>query len=428
MKMHIEGESDFPQVISGVDFLRRIAMGERHRPGAFVAVIGGGNVAIDAARTCLRLGSETVTVVYRRSRSEMPASEEEILQAEEEGIRFSFLTIPIKVEGKGSRISDLECVRTALGPPDESGRRRPVPVEGSNYRLNVDAVITAIGQTIDPLGLTALQGVEWSRRKTLVARTTSMETGLEGVFAGGDVVLGPATVVEAIGAGKKAADAIDRFCRGIPQPKLPSVPIRRQRLACREISASIKMSLRRPQMPLLNSNRRRITFQQVELGLTEQSAREETHRCLRCDICIRCGRCVEVCRDNMKIDALQMRHFDFDHPLPTDFRVTAEKCILCGACATNCPTDAMKMEDRGDERILLHCGTILNRLKLEFCESCNEVLGPEKYHDYVSRKTKGVSPVIEGRKLCISCARKLSAKPHTEIAPPVKSDSIGKGA
>ncbi|MBN1106104.1 MAG: NAD(P)-dependent oxidoreductase, partial [Deltaproteobacteria bacterium] len=224
LKMMIKGEDDCPQVMPGIDFLRSIAMGHRHRPGRRPAVIGGGNVAIDAARTCLRLGAEEVTIVYRRSRSEMPASEEEIVQAEEEGIRSCFLTVPMEILRRDGQVNGLHCVRTELGPPDKSGRRRPVPVEGSDYVLEVDAVISAIGQAIDPTGLTSLEGLEWTHRNTIVARTTSMETACPGIFAGGDAVFGPATVVEAIGAGKRAADAIDRYCRGIPQPKLPPVP------------------------------------------------------------------------------------------------------------------------------------------------------------------------------------------------------------
>ncbi|MBU4456999.1 MAG: FAD-dependent oxidoreductase [Nanoarchaeota archaeon] len=417
-KMGIPGEEDFPQVIDAITFLRRIAMGDRHMPGKRAAIIGGGNVAIDSARTALRLGSEEVTIVYRRTRVEMPASEEEIYQAEEEGINFSFLTIPIEVHGSDGMVNGLRCTRTELGPEDESGRRRPIPVKGSDYMMDVDTVISAIGQAINPIGLTSLDDLQWSRRKTIVVHGPNMETTSPGVFAGGDVVLGPATVVEAIGAGKKAADAIDRYCRGIPQPTLPPVPVRRQRLDCQEVPAPTKMALHRPEMPLLGTERRRITFQQVELGYTENMAREEARRCLRCDICIRCGTCVEICRDKMKINALQLGYFDFDHPVETDFRVTAEKCILCGACATNCPTGAMKMEDRGDERVLMLSGTILNRLKLEYCQLCGAVLGPARYHDYITKRIDDISQRIGDKRLCVECARKALAQQHAEIAPP----------
>ena len=140
-------------------------------------------------------------------------------------------------------------------------------------------------------------------------------------------------------------------------------------------------------MPLLNIYRRRTTFQQVELGYPEDQVREEARRCLRCDICLRCGKCIEVCRDRMGVDALQMGYFDFDHPVPTDFRLTEERCILCGACATNCPTGAMQIQDRGGERILSLCGTILNRKKLLYCDDCGSVLGPARYLEFVQKRT-----------------------------------------
>ncbi|SFM40201.1 NAD(P)-binding protein [Thermodesulforhabdus norvegica] len=417
-RMNVPGEDDYPQVVSAVDFLRRVALGERLKPGRRVAIIGGGNVAIDAARTCIRLGCEKVTIVYRRSRVEMPASEEEVLQAEEEGVDFVFLTVPVEVVGSNGKVTGLKCVRTQLGPPDDQGRRRPVPVPGSEHIIEVDAVITAIGQKVEKEGLIELKGLDWTRRETIRVNTVTMETSIEGVFAAGDVVTGPATVIEAIGAGKKAADAIDRYLQGLPQPKRPPVPVRRRRLECLKTTASQKMRLHRPQMPLLNCDRRRITFQQVELGYDEDDARAEGYRCLRCDICRRCGRCVEVCRDLMKVDALPLGHFDFDHPVATDFRQVREKCILCGACAANCPNEAMVMEEKDGERILYLCGTELNRLKLEYCTECGKPLGPERYHDFVMQRLRAEVPVTGDMRICIDCARKRFARSHDDSQIP----------
>jgi len=408
-KLGIPGEKDFPQVVDAVELLKNVALGERHMPGRRVVVIGGGNVAIDVARTCIRLGCEEVTIAYRRTRAEMPADEEEVEQAEEEGVKISFLTVPVEIVGEDGRVTALKCLRAELIARKGSSRKSPVPVEGSDFFMDADAVVPAIGQIVDSSCMQELAGLEWTRRRTIHVAMASMETSLEGVFAAGDAVLGPATVIEAIGGGKKAADAIDRYLSGIPQPKMPPVPVRRGRVDWIEVPASTKMVLKRPEMPLLNIDRRRTTFQQVELGYSENMVREEARRCLRCDICRRCGDCVAVCRDKMEINALQLGYLNFDHPVKTDFRLTEERCIACGACAENCPNEAMRIEDREGERVLSLCGTILNRQKLVYCEGCGAVLGPAKYLDYIQKKTGKMARVSGGHALCEACARKKVA-------------------
>jgi NADPH-dependent glutamate synthase beta subunit-like oxidoreductase/ferredoxin len=416
-KLNIPGENDYPQVIEAIDFLRHVALGDRRAPGRRAVVVGGGNVAIDAARTCLRLGSEEVTIAYRRTRAEMPADVEELEQAEDEGIHIAFLTIPTGIRGTDGRLTGLNCLRAKLVKKDDSDRLFPVPEEGSDFVIETDCVISAIGQRVDLDCLADLSGLKWTRRQTIQANTVSMETSVPGVFAGGDAVTGPATVVEAIGAGKRAAEAIDRFLSGIPQPKMPPVPVRRARVEWMEVPASTKMTIRRPEMPLLSLERRRTTFQQVELGYAENAVREEARRCLRCDICLRCGKCVEVCRDMMGVNALEFGFLNFDHPGPTDFRVTAERCILCGACAANCPNQAIRIIDRGGERLLSYCGTILNRQKLEDCQECGAVLGPQRYLEFLQQRTQNISPVLRDRRLCPACARRHSAAAHAENMP-----------
>ena len=416
-KLGIPGETKFPQVIDAIDFLRRVALGDRQVPGRQVVVIGGGNVAIDAARTCLRLGSESVTLAYRRTRSEMPADAEEVEQAEEEGIQFDFLVVPTEVTGLQGQLRGLQCLRAQLVSKKGEDRKYPVPMEDSDFTIETDCIITAIGQQVDDDCMESLKDLEWTRRRTINVNMATMETPMAGIFAAGDAVTGPATVIEAIGGGKRAAQSIDRYLSGIPQPSMPPVPTRRGRIEYLEVPAGAKMSLKRPEMPLLNIDRRRTTFQQVELGYAENDVREEAHRCLRCDICLRCGKCVEVCRDKMGVDALQMGYFDFDHPVDTDFRVTEERCILCGACATNCPTGAMQMADMGDDRVLSLCGTILNRQKLIHCESCGAVLGPEQYLDFVQKRTSDVARVTDERRVCDACSRKSTAALGVDDAP-----------
>jgi len=417
-RMGIPGEKNFPQVLDAINILRRVALGDRRIPGKKVLVIGGGNVAIDAARTSLRLGAESVTIAYRRTRSEMPADEEEVEQAEEEGVRMSFLTVPVEIEGENGEVTALRCLRAELVAKEGSDRKYPVPVEGSDYLMDADAIIVAIGQQVDHSGMESLTGLKWTRRNTIKVDMATMESSAEGIFAVGDAVTGPATVIEAIGGGKRAAESVDRYLSGIPQPKLPPVPVRRGRTEWLTVPSSTKMILRRPEMPLLNIDRRRTMFQQVELGYSENAVREEARRCLRCDICRRCGKCVEVCRDGMKIGALEFGYMDFDHPVPTDFRITEERCIACGACAANCPNDAMQIEDIGGERVLALCGTILNRQKLVYCEVCGTSMGPAKYLEYIRKRVnKKVSQVISERPICDACARKETAKQHVDISP-----------
>ncbi len=416
-KLRLPGESDYPQVIDAIEFLKNVALGDRHMPGKKVVIIGGGNVAIDAARTCLRLGCDEVTIAYRRARSEMPADEEEVEQAEEEGVKLSFLTIPMEVTGKDGRVRALKCLRAELVEREGSTRLSPVPVMGSEYFMDVDAVIPAIGQQIDHQCLAELADLKWTRRNTIDVNTASMSTNIDGVFALGDAVTGPATVIEAIGGGKKAADSVDRYFSGIPQRKTPPVPVRRARVDWLEMPASTKMVLKRPEMDLLSIDRRRTMFQQVELGYSENQAREEARRCLRCDICRRCGECIRVCRDEMKIDALQLGYMDYDHPVQTDFRKTEERCIACGACAQNCTNNAMQIMDRDNERVLMICGTVLNRQKLVYCEECGAAIGPAKYLDFIKKRFQEANQIKSGHAVCETCARKKIAPFDVEKVP-----------
>jgi len=416
-KLRIPGEDEAPNVIESIDFLRRVALGYREKPGHRVVVIGGGNVAIDAARTALRLGCREVTIAYRRTREEMPADHEEVEQAEEEGIRFAFLTVPVEVVHAEGKLEGLCCLEARLVKMEGQDRMYPKPIEGSEYLMPADVIILAIGQQVDTECLSSVPDIDWTRRNTIRTNMATMETDAEGVFAAGDAVSGPATVIEAIGGGKRAAEAIDRYISGIPQPEMPPVPVRRGRVDHLEVPAITKMTLKRPEMPLLNIDRRRTTFQQVELGYPENAVREEARRCLRCDVCLRCGKCVETCRDKMGVNALQMGYFDFDHPVTTDFRLTEQRCILCGACATHCPTGAMKMVDTEGERVLSLCGTILNRQQLLRCEDCGAVLGPAVYLDYVRSRTQQVAPVHGEARLCDACLRKAKASVGAEEAP-----------
>jgi len=415
--LDIKGEKEFKGVFDAVTLLRDVALGDHHAPGKNVVVIGGGNVAIDAARTSLRLGARKVTIAYRRSRNQMPADIEEVEQAEEEGIEFSFLTIPEKITGENSRMTGLACIKAELIKKKGSDRLAPVPIPGKEFIIKADAVISAIGQYVDDQGMEAFDKMNWTKRGTIDVNHASMETTMPGVFAAGDAVSGPATVIEAIGGGKRAAEAIDRHLNNIPQPRMPKIPVRYNIEKPIEITASRKMTMKRPEMPMLNVDRRRTTFQQAELGYDEQSVRKEAGRCLRCDICRRCGKCVDICRDKMGIDALQFGHMDFDHPVETDFRATSEKCITCGACAANCENKAIVIEEKDNQRKLKLCGTVLNSQAIQYCEECNAVLPSTEYMQFIKQKTDRLTKKTEKRLLCNTCQRKLSAKINMETRP-----------
>jgi heterodisulfide reductase subunit A len=290
-QLRIEGE-DLEGVAPGSVFLRDHNLGRPVHVGQRVAIVGGGNVAIDAARSALRLGAETVTIVYRRSRTEMPASAWEVEDAEEEGVQFHYLANPIRIVGHDGRVTGMECVRMELGEPDASGRRRPVPIAGSEFLLEVDMVIPAIGQipALEFMPSGELQVTRWG---TLAAHPETLSTSLPGVFAGGDAVSGPATAIKAIAAGTRAARSIHRYLQGQAletlDKGLPVVPF--SELDLRRAQAQSRVT-----MPLLEGGTRTTSFDEVELGFTEDQAVAEALRCLDCGVCSECRQCEFACQ------------------------------------------------------------------------------------------------------------------------------------
>ena len=273
-KLGIEGE-DSPEVMEGVSFLREINMGNKVRLGNRVAVIGGGNVAIDASRTALRLGAREVTVIYRRTRAEMPASREEVEEALHEGVRIEFLTAPTRIEGKDGTVA-LTCTRMELGAVDASGRRRPVPIKGSEFSPDFDTVITAIGQVPEA---PEQFGLPLGKGNTFQVDLDTLATIREAVFTGGDAVTGPATVIEAIAAGRRAAISMDKYLGGSGVIDETLVPPEEEVLP--EIEEEEKPRISIPSLPLCD---RLNNFAEVELSLSEEAAVEEARRCLRCDL------------------------------------------------------------------------------------------------------------------------------------------------
>ena len=272
----------------GIDFLRDINLGEEVPLGDRVVIVGGGNTAIDCSRTCLRMGASHVSIVYRRTEAEMPADQEEVEDAREEGVAFHFLTQPIEVLAADGRMVGIKCLRMELGEPDASGRRRPVPVEGSEFELEADTLIPAIGQKSNLDFLSPEDRVEVTRRGTIKVDPKTMMTTRPGVFAAGDVVSGPLTVVHALAGGKRAARMIHEFvttgkCAPLEREWMDDL------IANIEKDHGVLVTARAPgrkggAIPHAKLDaRERIThFHEVDSGLTQRTSFVEAGRCLRC--------------------------------------------------------------------------------------------------------------------------------------------------
>ncbi len=383
--MGLEGENR-PGVYKGIDFLRSVLEGNPPSLGKKVAVVGGGNTAMDAARTALRLGAEEVSVIYRRGRDEMPANPVEIEEAAEEGVIFHYLANPVAVKGD-SCVSGMECVRMELGQPDAGGRRRPIPVVGSEYGVEADNIIIAIGQSLNSEKACGL-GLELSGRNLAACADTGC-TPLDGVFAAGDCVTGPLTVVQAVGAARKTALAIDAFLKtgkALPEEKVFNC----SRGELSELDSdeyAAKEKLDRAPVKLIPPEERRENFGEYNKGLTEAAALEETKRCLSCgcsavfdcelrkwageyeistsllglgkkrhsvsadhpyiqydpDKCVLCANCVRICQEVQEVYALGLVNRGYDTVVrPTlELPLKETACESCGQCLSACPTGAL---------------------------------------------------------------------------------------
>ena len=296
MNLKISGEQDSPAVMDAVRFLREINLGEIASPGNKVVVVGGGNVAIDAARVIKRLGAESVTVVYRRSEKEMPAYAEEIEGAKQEGIAFLTLTAPNRILTENGKVTGFECLRTELGPPDASGRRRPIPVQGSEFVVDCDVVIPAIGQRIDKSWVEQEPDLQLTAADTIQVSPHTMQTRIPYVFAGGDAVTGPASVIEAVAAGHKAVEAMQRF---IDQEDLATYgeEMEAQKPPGQDWQAIPEDIARQERVVSQHRDigERIGSFQEVDLNFSEAEAQKESRRCLNCGTCSECMECVRVC-------------------------------------------------------------------------------------------------------------------------------------
>jgi formate dehydrogenase major subunit len=321
-----------------IDLLAQVAGGEMPDIGNDVLILGGGNTAMDACRTAVRLGAENVRVLYRRTRREMPCLMAEVEAAEAEGVRVETLVAPVRLQRTASRRLLLTCRQMVLGEPDESGRARPVPVPGSEFDLEASCVIAAIGQTVEAAGLGA-EGLRLSRRG-IAANPGTLTTSMDGIFATGDAVTGADLAVRAVAGGRLAAVSIDQYLGGRPvhgDPEMVSVlmgMLDERELA--EFFRGIEEGPRAP-MPELKAGERVRGFDEVELGFTAEVAQREAGRCMQCG-CWKATNCLlrqvatEYGADPLRFAGARRKfHRDTQHP---EVVYEPGKCILCGACVT----------------------------------------------------------------------------------------------
>jgi NADPH-dependent glutamate synthase beta subunit-like oxidoreductase len=330
VQLGIEGE-DLDGVYPGLDYLRIVNRGEQVALGKNVAVIGGGNAAMDAVRMCRRLGAENAFIIYRRGLEEMPANAEEIEECQEEGIPINTLTQPVRFIGENGRVKAIECLKMQLTEPDESGRRRPEPVAGSEFTIEVDNAISALGQEADWSCLTSECACTLSDWGTMNVDPLTLQSDDPDIFAGGDAVRGPQSIIEAIADGKQAATSIDFFIKGRDLKLGREVELKTITNPQKEVYNKIDPV----QMPRLDAQERVNNFDEVQQGLTEEMVIQEAKRCINCGSC-----CVQACPHGV---------MQFNHEI-----IKAVKCDLCvekrgrneaPACSLVCPTHCIVWGD-----------------------------------------------------------------------------------
>jgi len=383
-RLRIKGE-DYLGVMGGIDFLRKTYLNEELQMGTTVAVIGGGNTAMDACRTAIRLGAKDVYLLYRRTEEEMPAEKIEITQAKEEGVKFKFLVSPLEIVAENGKASKIILQKMELGQVDESGRRRPVAIEGNVEALDVDLIIGAIGQQSN---LDGFEDINITKKGTISIDKATFMTNLDGVFAGGDAIdKGADIAIKAIGDAKKASDIINMYLKSIMVPYREDFVVIRDEYMTEE-SYNDRPKEVRGIMPYLSSGERMNNFNEVNIGFSVEEAIRDAKRCLECgcndvfecklfkysneydvepdkfggevhfrekddyhpfivrnsDKCILCGLCVRVCEEVMDNGALGLVDRGFDtivHPA-LDLPLAQTDCISCGQCVSVCPVGAIQ--------------------------------------------------------------------------------------
>lgn len=468
-ELRIPGE-DLPGVIEAINYLRQNASGDPVPVGVGnkVVVLGGGFTTFDCARTSRRLGAD-VTVVYRRGRKEMGAHYTEVDDAEHEGIKLEFFAAPVRIIEKNGRAGGVEFQRMALGEPDASGRRRPVPVEGSEFTIECDTVIPAIGQSPVLDWMETTPGMKKTRRETVVANGALM-TDRPGVFAGGDAQMGPVTVIQCVAQGKLAAKAMDRYLAGDDMSVVAEEIREEERVP--ELIDIVPYKPEEPQvrMPFLPFADRVKSFELIENGYDKAGAEKEAARCLQCvcpDVgrchlqrlslehgltenrfhraepidyhdyeydfshdfilrdlnkCINCTQCVRICRDVIGANCYGLMGAGYDSIVTTPWNVSLSytDCVSCGACAETCPTGALMMRERDLQTYELDV------VRCIYCGDCVEVcphgaLGETPNFELSTYQRFGVTVLAKEE---LASARTWKPSEHIPLADESKRDSI----
>ncbi len=395
-KLDVENE-DVECVYDGIKFLEELNEGKDIKLKGRVAIVGGGNTAFDCARSAVRCGADEVIIVYRRTRDEMPANEIEIIEAEEEGIKFQFLNAPVKINAECSKLTGMECVTMELGEPDASGRRSPKPVAGSNCCVNFDYIISAVGQAPDYSCLGDYKEKLVKNGKWINYNKDTMQTEIDYVFTAGDYALGPATVVEALGTGKKACQSILKYINGEKVEPIKEFVSTKDELSELTEEYFAKWEKQGREMPdVLPAGIRKKSFDEIEDVYTADQALAESNRCLECgcmdvyqcslknysteygarenhyagelnrfeddnshgfiyrepEKCILCGRCINLCKEKVNIGVYGFINRGFSTIVGPAYneKLSATDCISCGLCISGCPVGAITPKAMKDKR------------------------------------------------------------------------------
>lgn len=334
----VEGENA-EGVLGCLALLQAVNFGLEPAIGKTVAVVGGGNAAMDGARTALRVGAEKVYLVYRRSISEMPARIEEINEAKEENIEFHLQSNPTRILVDNNKVIGVECIKMGLGEPDESGRRRPEPIAGSEYVLDVNTVIVAIGQK-PVLNFLKESLMARNERGDIIYDEVTMQTSIDKVFVAGEVVTGAGAAIEAIASGHEASESVHRFLEGqdLQKDKIPQVPGRRYRHPDPHLDG-IEEKRRRFHARKISVAERISGFKEVEFGLKEEEALREANRCLLCN-CEKCSVC-EMCVRTCPMHCIEINNGEDLSAVHYSLDLT--KCMFCGLCSEVCPSRTLVM-------------------------------------------------------------------------------------